>query len=325
MTDFLAYSSPSGKKVLAKGIWKETTFSLLKENHFFVTDFLKEKTFYFEKEDKLNDISEIDNFEIPSTKESLFTISMEEYLQQLNNFIEGFSKNEIKKAVFSRISEIENDIALSTLFSRLEEKYGNKALIYIVSSDNFGTWIGATPEILLEGNTTEIRSMSLAGTKAKEGIQWTSKEEEEQQIVTDFIADKITKYEPTHFSQSEPYTFYSGAVYHLRSDFSFQLPKQNWLPLIKELHPTPAVCGIPTKKAVKHILSFEKHERKFYTGLIGFITANELQVYVNLRCMEKTANGFALYLGGGITDASDPQDEWNETENKAKTLLSIFD
>jgi isochorismate synthase len=102
------------------------------------------------------------------------------------------------------------------------------------------------------------------------------------------------------------------------------MDQQYWGDLIRSLHPTPAVCGLPREKALQLIEKHETHNRNLYAGLIGYKSKEELNVFVNLRCMQVTENDFLLYVGGGITDQSIPENEWNETENKAKTLMRVL-
>jgi isochorismate synthase len=58
--------------------------------------------------------------------------------------------------------------------------------------------------------------------------------------------------------------------------------------------------------------------------MIGELQAEELNVYVNLRCGQIIGDELYLYLGGGFTAESDPEKEWEETENKSKTLLDLL-
>lgn len=48
-------------------------------------------------------------------------------------------------------------------------------------------------------------------------------------------------------------------------------------------------------------------------------------LYVNLRCCQIQEGKAYLYLGGGYTKQSIPEDEWEETENKARTLLNSME
>ena len=62
------------------------------------------------------------------------------------------------------------------------------------------------------------------------------------------------------------------------------------------LHPTPAVCGLPQKSALKLIDELEQHKREFYAGYIGEINYEQTAIYVNLRCCQITENQIHLFL-----------------------------
>jgi isochorismate synthase len=73
------------------------------------------------------------------------------------------------------------------------------------------------------------------------------------------------------------------------------------------------------------IRSTEKHDRGYYTGFLGPVGLGDLiQLYVNLRCLQVFDDRLVLYIGGGITHDSIPEEEWEETEIKAETLLSVL-
>jgi len=126
------------------------------------------------------------------------------------------------------------------------------------------------------------------------------------------------------YQKTGPVDHLAGKIYHLKSTFSFDAPADP-SKLIADLHPTPAVCGQPKKEAMQHILQSENYDRKYYTGYLGPVNfRNKSSLFVNLRCMEVSSEHIVLYLGGGITAASDPEKEWLETEAKAGTLLDIL-
>ena len=112
----------------------------------------------------------------------------------------------------------------------------------------------------------------------------------------------------------------AGKIEHLKSEISAKLlSNSNWQSIVKSLHPTPAVCGIPTNTSKAFIHKNEKHSRAFYTGFIGVIDEN-VNCFVNLRCMQLQECKAYLYLGGGLLKASTLEKEWEETERKANTL-----
>jgi isochorismate synthase len=324
MSGFLAYQVPGEEKVIQRGEWVKVSMEELPADRFFITDFQKENCFYFNAS---NESVEVYDFQSDHKDLSdIFVVNGNAYLNGLAIFIDEFEPREIKKAVYSRINVVEKMSRTSPidLFHNITNKYSDDALVYLVSDSQFGTWMGATPEILLRGEASNISSMALAGTKASLSDEWTEKEYHEQQLVESFIEQTIRAQHPIDFEKSELKTVKNGAVYHLRTDFSFQLPEPKWNALIDELHPTPAVCGTPRENALELINSFEPHDRDFYAGLVGIKGADRLNVYVNLRCMQVMIEHYALYVGGGITNDSDIADEWNETEEKSQTLLSVI-
>jgi len=321
---FLAYQEPGESPSYSLGKWVSTKFNSIPQNHFFVSDFVKENSFYFQGIQEFNGEAQIHfSFENDDT---VISLEKKQYLSSLKDFQREMESKDIEKAIFSRIYLQEKSDAtnLIGLFNKLCQRYKNEAFVYLISDPQFGTWIGATPEILVKGNSEKLSTVALAGTKKDSSILWTQKEIREQAIVSDYIREKLTSFDLESLNESDVKTIKNGAVYHLRKDFEFQLSSSKWNELINNLHPTPAVCGRPMKQAYDLIITQEPHKRLFYTGLIGYKSENELAVYVNLRCMQVLKNHFALYLGGGITNESIPENEWEETVNKSKTLLSVI-
>jgi isochorismate synthase len=98
-------------------------------------------------------------------------------------------------------------------------------------------------------------------------------------------------------------------------------------PVIRALHPTSAVCGMPLEAALTFLLNNEPYDRRYYTGYLGELnlgTDAQTHLYVNLRCMEIKDQMAHIYVGGGITKDSDPELEWQETVAKSETMLHVL-
>ena len=190
----------------------------------------------------------------------------------------------------------------------------------MLSAESTGTWLAATPELLLKSKHNTINTVALAGTKTP-NENWTEKEKEEQHIVLLEILKVLQKNNCAEVHHSETYTADAGKIQHLKTDISSVTNnKDDWKKILFDLHPTPAVCGLPTEKAKTFILANEKHDRSLYTGFVGLVEENTQQFYVNLRCMQLTTTKANLYVGGGITAPSNLDREWEETERKSGTL-----
>ncbi len=254
------------------------------------------------------------------------SITKEEYLKAAEEFLAEIRSDQLGKAVLSRVkTRIFDSEKVEELFHLLESTYPD-AFVYLISSSLFGTWIGATPEKLIQNVDGNFVTMSLAGTLPADSFQpWGEKEVDEQQQVTDFICDVLYNYGSERIQLTGPFEVRSGAVKHLRTDIQFELDPSKLMELARELHPTPAVSGMPRKKALELIRKYERHERGLYAGMIGFISGSKCSMYVNLRCCSIHEKHAALYVGGGFTKDSVVLNEWEETENKSRTLLNLMD
>ena len=257
----------------------------------------------------------------------VITIPKSTYISKVNQFI-GATKARFKKLIFSRIKKIDTTPGnLYKLFDALKKSYPT-AFIYLVNIANEGCWIGASPEILYTQNGL-AHTMALAGTQRDLGlpleeVRWGNKEIEEQSIVERYF-QRILQNRGINFKKSTRQTVKAGNVLHLHTDFTFN-PRGKVYELISDLHPSPAVCGMPKQSAKEFIINNEPHTRAYYCGFLGPVNLHkETNLYVNLRCMQVMKDHFALYVGGGILPDSDPEKEWEETEMKAKTLSSVIE
>lgn len=269
---------------------------------------------------------EIDKIEMHFSKDIIPVFTPREYYLQAHQLLNGINLMQMGKAVFSRVKQVAFDTSKCIdLFHQLCEDYP-KACVYLISSEIFGTWIGASPELLLESHRDHLFTMSLAGTKATadHAFEWGEKEKIEQDLVTQFIEKQLIYSEVSNIEITEPYEVQAGPVSHLRSDISADLNGKNAWEIAMNLHPTPAVSGLPREEAMRLISNVEYHKRELYAGIFGYTSPDKTKVYVNLRCAQFQENKAYLYLGGGFTPQSIPENEWIETENKSKTLLNVM-
>jgi isochorismate synthase len=254
-----------------------------------------------------------------------FCIEQADYLKQATQLIKDLNKGIADKIVFSRIkhSALEN-LDAKLLFERMLHTYPN-ALVYYFHDTSIGSWIGATPEILIQKTPTAYRTMALAGTKlAGEDREFTFKEYNEHALVTEFIEGQLRQIPGAQLKVSDISELSQGPVTHLLQELTWQMPSTVLPLLLKHLHPTPAVAGLPQKIAVQYLSALEQHERRLYSGIIGRMKEGQEQLFVNLRCAQILDNQLYAYVGGGFTADSDPEQEWQETENKSKTLLQLL-
>ncbi len=266
--------------------------------------------------------------EVAEDDSSLVEDDFESYRQNFEKMHRAITDEHLEKVILSRIQTgpaiHKNQII--NLFEALADKYPH-AFVYVVSSPPCGTWMGAGPELLLSNNKKRLSTVSLAGTiPNNDQARWSAKEMDEQELVTSYIENTLIQHQAENIEYSEPLTIDAGQVKHLCTTFHFELQQinGNHIGLLYDLHPTPAVCGMPKEKAYQLILDTEKHNRDFYAGFLGPVDTGSFEFYVNIRCLQVLASKSVLYIGGGLTQGSIAESEWQETQLKAQTLLSVL-
>lgn len=205
-----------------------------------------------------------------------------------------------------------------------------ESFVYLFSSAESGMWLGATPEILLEGSPEQMHTVALAGTmaclngKLPDIGSWDAKNRNEQKIVTDYLLAQIQTF-GNILSTTVPQSVRAAHLAHLKTDIFFNINGEDLPKLISALHPTPAVCGLPKNEAIQFINENESADREYYAGFLGWYdTKADTRLFVNLRCMKWIdKQTVKLIAGGGILPESELESEWRETENKMQTLTRL--
>lgn len=261
----------------------------------------------------------------------LESTSKTDYSKAFVAFMLQLKSATLDKAILSKIvTRPRTEESLFSIYSRLSQTYP-AAFTYLIALPTGETWMGATPELLLKQDQSSLQTMALAGTQVLGNRQpneviWEEKEVEEQAYVSNYVQNVLTSISES-LEVSDTYSAKAGNLVHLRTDFLLKqsFDRKKTFEIAKELHPTPAVCGIPLRKSRTLILETEEHNRAYYTGFLGPIGADSVSLFVNLRCMQVLSEKYALYVGGGITRDSEMEKEWIETEAKAQTLLAVID
>jgi isochorismate synthase len=264
-------------------------------------------------------------------------IDQNKFEQLVQQSIQQIEAGVFEKIVPSRSKSIELPEAFDALeaFQKLCNAYSN-AMVSFISIPTVGSWLGATPELLVavEGKTI-FKTVALAGTKVfEEGVNlknvtWTQKEIEEQALVSRYIINNFKKIRLREFEEHGPKTVVAGNLMHLKTEFSVDMVATNFPQLgsvmLNLLHPTSAVCGMPLETSLEFLQQHEGYDREFYSGFLGPVNMNNnINIFVNLRCMQLFEGQAIVYAGAGVTVDSVPEHEWEETEMKLNTLLNVI-
>ncbi|MFZ9188849.1 MAG: chorismate-binding protein [Algoriphagus sp.] len=256
----------------------------------------------------------------------------EHFLRLVAKGIEAIEAGSLEKIVAARTKMIPlpTEFDLGKTLAKLLSSYPH-SFVNFFHLPGIGTWIGASPEVLIETKGDYFHTMSLAGTQPAQGdnplksAAWTQKEIEEQALVSRYIVDCFKTIRLREYEEHGPKTVLAGNLLHLRSDFRVNMLTTGFSNLgsvmLELLHPTSAVCGMPRKEALTFLRKEEGWDRNFYAGFLGPVgIEDETSIYVNLRTASLHQTHALLYAGAGVTEDSVPEKEWEETELKCEII-----
>jgi isochorismate synthase len=263
--------------------------------------------------------------------------SENDFVSMVKNALKEIEKGSFEKIVPSRafVTLLHPEFDVAQTFQELCEKNPN-AFVSFVSTHETGSWIGATPELLVSVEDNKIfKTIALAATQAYEpgvdlkSVAWTQKDIEEQALVERYIVNSFKKIRLREFEEHGPKTVVAGNLLHLKSEFRVDMDVAKFPQLgsvmLQLLHPTSAVCGEPLEPSRAFLKDNEGYDRQFYSGYLGPVNFNNsIDIFVNLRCAQLLSDKAILYAGAGITADSVPDQEWEETQMKMTTLLEFF-
>ncbi|HEX5909317.1 MAG TPA: isochorismate synthase [Thermoleophilaceae bacterium] len=200
-----------------------------------------------------------------------------------------------------------------------------------------GSFVGASPELLVRRDGARAQTVALAGTTRRsadpavddhlgEQLRQSPKNRSEQAIVERRIQSTLAPVSVWVAAAEEPVLIKVLNVQHLATPIRAQLSDP--VPAVElagRLHPTPAVGGEPRAVAEPMIPELEGLDRGWYAGAVGWTDLSEDGEFcVALRCALLRGDVAHLYAGCGIVADSVPADELAETEFKLQALLPLL-
>lgn len=261
----------------------------------------------------------------------------QEFIDIIEKGIHEIQQGTFEKIVPSRTRTIDLPGSFDVVesFQNLCRCYPD-ALISFVSIPGVGSWLGASPEVLVCVQDRAIfKTVALAGTLPftpgldLRSVAWTQKEIEEQALVERYVISCFKKIRLREYEEYGPRTVVAGNLMHLKSEFTVDMKATNFPQIgsvmLDLLHPTSAVCGMPLESSLSFLREQERHDRAFYAGYLGPVNVhNNMDLFVNIRCMRLSGNRGILFAGAGVTADSVPEKEWEETEMKFDTLFKVI-
>ncbi|QMI05907.1 isochorismate synthase MenF [Citrobacter sp. RHB25-C09] len=195
-------------------------------------------------------------------------------------------------------------------------------------------FLGSSPERLWRRRGNALRTEALAGTvanhpddrQARQLGDWLMKDDKNQRenmLVVEDICQRLQSH--THsLDVLPPQVLRLRKVQHLRRCIWTALNQPDDRLCLVQLQPTAAVAGIPRERAHAFIQQHEPFEREWYAGSAGYLSLQQSEFCVSLRSAKISRNVVRLYAGAGIVRGSDPEQEWQEIDNKAAGLRTLL-
>jgi isochorismate synthase len=242
------------------------------------------------------------------------------------------SRGTIEKVVLARRVSVELSRGLdpADVLARLRTEAGESTRFLVRRGG--AVFLGATPERLAKKQGALLETEAVAGSmstldrEAARRLFESSKDLAEHGLVVREIVRALEPLAERIEKPSRPELHELRHVLHLRTPIRAELRGvPHLLEVVERLHPTPAVGGAPTARALEWLATHERDERGWYAGPIGwFDVEGDGEMAVALRSGVLEADAAHLYVGAGIVEHSAPEAELAETRWKLKTLLSAL-
>ncbi|MCS1351579.1 isochorismate synthase MenF [Mechercharimyces sp. CAU 1602] len=273
----------------------------------------------------------------PSSCYTVEEVAPEAYLNAVANVAYAVRTSELDKAVIARELRLslEHSLQAEHVLKRLaDEQSGSYLFAFEREGDCF---IGATPERLVKKKEDELLSTCLAGTTRRgkspsedkylgDELLHDQKNREEHAVVVRKITEAYTAMCGEVDVPEAPVLLKLRDYQHLYTPVSGQIKKElTLLDVVAQMHPTPALGGHPSARALEVIRQEEKWDRGWYAAPIGWIDQyGDGEFVVAIRSGLLRDNYASLFAGGGIMGDSNPVCEYLETQTKFRPMLSAL-
>jgi len=269
----------------------------------------------------------------PAPKVRRQDLPADQYVALVKSALQGIAAGDFVKVVTACRSQLTSDqpFELARILGALDDSYSDCKRFALEREGS--VFVGATPELLVARSGRKVYTEALAGTKARTVVS------EDEQLRAALLHDDKERREHAHVITAivdslhgcgveAPEVFATQVrslrnVHHLGTVISGVLREdRHVLALVRALHPTPAVCGLPREAASEFLATHEPTPRGLYAAPVGwFDAAGDGEFWVAIRSALLRDRQAWLYAGAGIVAGSDPHREYEETAVKLRAML----
>jgi menaquinone-specific isochorismate synthase len=251
--------------------------------------------------------------------------------------LDSFRSAQLEKIVLARRSDLTFGQTLDPvdLMARLRA-LTHDCYHFLFQPEPERAFIGSSPERLVSRSGRYVATEAVAGTRPRGSLPdedaalssqmlRSEKDRREHEFVRQTVAAAMAPLCTTFQQDQTVSVMRLASRMHLFSGMWGTLNDgMTDADLMRALHPTPAVGGVPTKVAVEAIAYHEPFDRGWYAGPVGWIGTDSSEFAVGIRSALVADNVLSLYAGAGIVEGSVAADEWDEVEQKISDFLQAL-
>ena len=199
--------------------------------------------------------------------------------------------------------------------------------------------VSTSPERFMLRNGSRVETRPIKGTRPrgetpkadremKAALANSPKDDAELSMIVDLLRNDIGKVcakGSVVVAQHKRLEAYQN-VYHLVSVVEGTLAEgKDSVDLIRATFPGGSITGCPKIRSMEIIDELETRRRHVYTGSIGYVSFHDtMDLSIAIRTATIIGDRLVFSVGGGIVYDSDPEDEYQETLHKGRTLMTVF-
>lgn len=247
----------------------------------------------------------------------------------------AFERGTMRKVVLARQTTValETPVDPFALLSRLRQPEG---FVFGFEARAGHAFLGCSPERLFRRSGKALSTEALAGTRRRgrtpphdqalaAELRDDAKERTEHHHVVEAIEADLDSLCTELTRAKAPEIRRLQRVQHLHTPFSGTLADGvSSGELLAALHPTPAVCGRPTKAARQFIRQVEPFDRGWYAGPVGWMEDDRAEFAVAIRSALLIDGTLKFCTGAGIVAASQAEAEWSELDAKSSGIVGVL-
>jgi len=271
---------------------------------------------------------------LPALKSTKSLPSRKRWVSLAQDAIDSISMGELKKVVLSRAVALtfRRKVPTSVVLRRLIAANPDSTVFAIKRRGS--VFIGATPESLVSVRKGDVEVDCLAASsprskdRAKDEILGSRlladpKSSREHRFVVQAAVNALSPISSRVEVPPAPVLRKLTTIQHLYTPVKAKLldGQDVWAAALA-IWPNPAIGGEPKEKAVDWIREFERLNRGWYSGVVGYLNArlDEADLVVGIRSGVIRGRQAVIYAGAGLVAGSEPQEEYEETRWKLVTM-----